>query len=261
MYPGLVSNVFRKTFRKEYTYPMRTNQRNKAGKIVQISRPKNGRPSSYRIEYAEKAYKLCKEKGYNKTELARFFGVGRSTVCGWVNAFPDFCDALKNGMYEFNTKKVVRTLLERALGYTYTEVHEEFISIDGERFVESKGQGGRNGHGAKGKLIKGVKTRLIHKRVAPSDILLMYWLQNRAPDEWKNVQRSVVETTGTLKHEHEGTLGLEGLDTDELKRLRSILKTARDNAGTDTNSGGSGRRTGVSLAPRVCSATLAIHRN
>ena len=55
--------------------------------------PKAGRPSLYREEYAEQAYKLCL-LGATDKELADFFGVVETTVNNWKKDHAAFLESI-----------------------------------------------------------------------------------------------------------------------------------------------------------------------
>lgn len=55
-----------------------------------------GRPTKYKHEYAEQAYKLCL-LGAIDEEIAIFFDVDVATINRWKNDFPEFCESIKKG--------------------------------------------------------------------------------------------------------------------------------------------------------------------
>ena len=57
-----------------------------------VPKPKTGRPSSFRPEFAEQAFKLCL-LGATDADLADFFHVSEQTVNAWKKAHPDFLGA------------------------------------------------------------------------------------------------------------------------------------------------------------------------
>ena len=53
-----------------------------------------GRPTKYKEEYNEQAYKLCL-LGHTDAEMAEFFEVDVSTIHRWKIDYPEFCDSIK----------------------------------------------------------------------------------------------------------------------------------------------------------------------
>jgi terminase small subunit-like protein len=52
-----------------------------------------GRPSLYRAEYAERVIEFCRD-GYTLTAFAGEIGVARSTINEWIDAHPEFSEAV-----------------------------------------------------------------------------------------------------------------------------------------------------------------------
>ena len=130
-----------------------------------------GRPSSFRPEYPEQAFKLCL-LGATDVELARFFEVAEATISNWKNAHPEFLEALKEGKEQADAK-VAQSLYHRALGYSHSAV----------------------------KIVADAKTGAEHivpytERFPPDTTACIFWLKNRRPDMWRDKQT----------HEHSGTV-------------------------------------------------------
>lgn len=77
-----------------------------------------GRPTSYRKEYAEQAFKLCL-LGFTDAELADFFGVSETTINNWKNAHPEFLESLKRGKSVADAE-VAHTLYQTAVSGNVT---------------------------------------------------------------------------------------------------------------------------------------------
>ena len=58
-----------------------------------------GRPSQYKAEYCEQAYKLCL-LGATDVQLADFFGVSEQTLNTWKQKHPKFLESLRAGKDE-----------------------------------------------------------------------------------------------------------------------------------------------------------------
>jgi len=121
-----------------------------------------GRPTKYKEEYNEQAYKLCL-LGATDKELADSFGVSRSTINQWKIEFPDFSDALHKGKIVADAE-VAHAFYKKAIGYTYTEKTIEY----------NKG----------GDIIK---KKAVVKEVIPDAGAALSWLKNRQPKKWRDV--------------------------------------------------------------------------
>jgi hypothetical protein len=79
-----------------------------------------GRPTAYREEYAEQAYKLCLLSATDK-ELADFFGVCEQTIQNWKDAHPEFVGSIARGK-DTADANVAERLYQRAIGYSHPAV-------------------------------------------------------------------------------------------------------------------------------------------
>ena len=205
--------------------------------------------SEYHPNYDDVAFNACRHLGTSRGDLTRLFSVGLKTLYSWIRLYPTFENAIRDGMWAFDSKEVVRSLKEKCLGYRYVETKEEAVMllVDGKEqsFVRQK-KPGRKGKNGKGKsvavLVPGIKRTITHKTVPPSDLAIMFWLQNRQSDEWKNVQRQIVETTGTMKHKHEHDhkhkYDLGKLSRGQLEELDDLIgQAAPDEEGSEESFG------------------------
>lgn len=134
---------------------------------------KQGRPSSYRPEYAEQARKLCL-LGATDADLARFFGVADATVDNWKQAHPDFLGSLKAGKEEADAK-VAHSLYRRAIGYSHRAV---------KIFADPK---------------TGAELQVPYlERYPPDTTAQIFWLKNRRPGEWRDKQQHEHSADGSL---------------------------------------------------------------
>jgi hypothetical protein len=129
-----------------------------------------GRPTKYKDEYAQQAYKLCL-LGATDKELADFFEVNEDTVNEWKKTQPEFSESIKNGKHIADAE-VANKLYHRALGYEHPE--DKIFQVDGEPLI--------------------VPTV---KHYPPDPTAAIFWLKNRQKDKWRD------------KHEQEIT-GPEG---------------------------------------------------
>ena len=119
------------------------------------------RPSLYRPEFAEQAEKLCK-LGATDVDLADFFDVSVYSIMRWKTRYEEFGKALKVGKGEADDN-VERSLYSRATGYTY----------DSEKIFHYQGE---------------IIRAPIQEHVPPDTTAQIFWLKNRRPEEWRDVQ-------------------------------------------------------------------------
>jgi hypothetical protein len=121
-----------------------------------------GRPTSYKPEYAKKAYKLAL-LGINDKKLADFFEVSEQTINSWKKEFPEFLESLKNGKEEADANVAAR-FYNKAIGYV-TKEEKAFCLSDGT-----------------------IVTKEITKRYPPDTAAAFIWLKNRNPNLWRDKQ-------------------------------------------------------------------------
>lgn len=129
-----------------------------------------GRPTKYKEEYVDQAYKLCL-LGHTDEEMAQFFEVHISTIYEWKNEHPEFSDAIKKGK-EFADFDVVQSLYNRAIGMT---IKKQVVKGEGA-VVE------------------------IEDEIPPDTTAMIFWLKNRQPKKWRDKQ--VTEHEGGITVEH-----------------------------------------------------------
>ena len=79
-----------------------------------------GRPSLYKEEYNDQAYKLCL-LGATDKELADFFDVVEDTINKWKKRYENFSVSIKRGK-TIADSNVADKLYQRALGYSHPDV-------------------------------------------------------------------------------------------------------------------------------------------
>ena len=127
------------------------------------------RPTQYRAEYAEQAFKLCL-LGATDVQLGDFFGVSEKTINVWKHKHPKFLKALRDGKTVADAE-VAHSLYKRALGFSHAE--ESIFNDNGSpRIVETT------------------------KHYPPDATSMIYWLKNRRSGEWRDKQE--VEHSGDL---------------------------------------------------------------
>ncbi|SRR6266540_108677 len=137
---------------------------------------KSGRPSKYKIEYAEQAYKLCL-LGSTDKQLANFFEVEEKTVNTWKKQQTEFLQSLKRGKNEADAN-VASKLYTRAIGYSYEEV--TFEKIGSKEALEKT----PNEQIA----VEVYKKKLVIKQIPPDTTAQIFWLKNRQREHWRDKQ-------------------------------------------------------------------------
>jgi len=131
-----------------------------------------GRPTKYNRVDLKQAEKLA-EKGFIDQDFADFYGVNIDTIYEWKKVHKEFSDTLKSGK-EISDTKVVRSLYERATGYSHPDVH--ISNYQGEITVTP-----------------------ITKHYAPDTTAAIFWLKNRRPDEWRDKRDIELSTPKAIK--------------------------------------------------------------
>lgn len=80
-----------------------------------------GRPTKYKPEHCEMAYKFCL-MGATNDQLADLFEVGISSIERWIAEYDEFRGALKKGK-EVADAEIANALYHRAKGYSHEDVH------------------------------------------------------------------------------------------------------------------------------------------
>ena len=120
---------------------------------------KKGRPSAYKPEFCEIAYKLCL-LGMTNDELAQYFHVATSTIDKWIAEIQEFSGSLKKGR-EIADSNVTDRLYQRAMGYSHPE--DKVFLHEGQPVV--------------------VPTV---KHYPPDPVSAIFWLKNRQRKRWRD---------------------------------------------------------------------------
>ncbi len=121
-----------------------------------------GRPSKYKEEYNDLAYKYCL-LGATDAKLATFFDVNEDTIHEWKKVHESFSESIKRGK-EYADMNVAASLYHRANGYSHPEIIT--ASFQGEI----------------------TDTMEVVKHYAPDTTAAIFWLKNRRPKEWRDKQ-------------------------------------------------------------------------
>ena len=121
---------------------------------------KRGRPTLYRPEFVDLAYKFCL-LGATNDDLARSLDVSATSIDEWIASKPDFACAIKKGKDEADAK-VASRLFARAIGYEQKAV-KIASTPDGREHI----------------------TEYI-ERFPPDTTACIFWLKNRQPAKWRD---------------------------------------------------------------------------
>lgn len=158
---------------------------------TRITRDRRGRPDEYSSDYARMAQVHCK-LGATDDDLADLFEVSTQTIRKWIARHKDFAEAVKTGQLEVFGPRVVRSLAQRAIGYAVDTV-EAKVMRDGSIIRYS-----------------------VRKHYPPDVTACIFWLKNRDPENWRDVQDHI------LKHQNLDKLTSREL-LDEIRREAAEL--------------------------------------
>lgn len=130
------------------------------------------RPTSYKNEYVEQAYKLAL-LGLKDTEIAKYFGVKEQTLNNWKSSHPEFFESLKKGKLNADGE-VVKSLYNRAVG--------SVVKI--QQAIKVKNVYYENGKKLSEK--ENVEIVELNQELPPDTTACIYWLKNRQPEKWRD---------------------------------------------------------------------------
>jgi hypothetical protein len=131
-------------------------------KTIRVKTGAVGRPTDYREEYAEIAYRLAL-LGFIDTQLAEFFEISIPTLHLWRKKHPEFSKSTRLGKIIADAK-VANSLYHRAIGMTVTETHK---STSEEKQRDS------------------ISETVVTKELPPDVNAAKFWLKNRQPQLWR----------------------------------------------------------------------------
>jgi hypothetical protein len=136
-------------------------------RATETPKPQVGRPSSFNEQVAATIVRLAAD-GRTEVEISEIIGISDRTLRLWKGKHPELLPALKEAK-AIADDLVEASLFRRATGYTHPEVklfcHEGMIVSE-----------------------------QVEKHYPPDTTAAIFWLKNRRPKEWKDVQR--LEHTG-----------------------------------------------------------------
>ena len=139
-----------------------------------------GRPTKYKEEYNEQAYKLCL-LGSTDVQLAEFFDVCEATINNWKIEFPIFLESLKRGKIAADAE-IASSLYNRAKGLTV--IKQQAIKLKESEF---------NSEGKKISESESIEIVDLEDEVPPDTTAAIFWLKNRNPDRWRDKQPLIVD--------------------------------------------------------------------
>ena len=137
------------------------------------------------------------KQGLTDTEIAEGIGVSVRTLYRWKAQHPDLLASLKSGK-EVADKQVEASLFKRACGYTAREVKQ-------------------NASGGKAITVK---------EVGPDTTACIFWLKNRRPDLWRDVQQRQMSSQVDLE-----VVTREGVDASPDAAEQQVFFAALQEAG------------------------------
>ena len=160
---------------------------------------RRGPKSKFDTKYHSKLAFYMAQLGFTDEQMAKEFGVSRSTLSRWKEDYPEFAEILKENK-AIADKQVVDSLFKRANGFEYVETHIEGID-------SGKDENGNQ-------IISNRKIKQIKKTVLPDPTSMIFWLCNRDKENWQQRQN--------FTHDLDNTL------TDLIKKVNGNLSGAKD---------------------------------
>lgn len=138
------------------------------------------RPCEFKEEYIRQAL-LAFQEGFTDVKFCKLIDIARDTLNRWRREYPEFGKAIQQGKDEHDTGRVEKTLLRKALGYSYNEITREplILGKGNERTIANE---------------KLFVTKRIRKHIGADTIAIIFWLKNRNRDRWKDIK--AVEASG-----------------------------------------------------------------
>jgi hypothetical protein len=121
-----------------------------------------GHPTKYNAEQDKLVYNLAL-LGATDQEMADTIGIAIRTFCNWKTKYPSFMQSLKDGKAVADAN-VGKRLYQRAIGYSHPDC--KVFNHNGEAMVVP-----------------------ITKHYPPDVTACIFWLKNRQPEKWRDVQR------------------------------------------------------------------------
>lgn len=114
-------------------------------------------------------------QGKTIAEIAKEFGVARSTLNKWISENEELAAAVNEGRDSADAK-VEKSLYQRAIGYTVKE----------KKVIQTVDKDGRQ---------KPAKVEITERVIPPDVTAQIFWLKNRKPSKYRDRQEVTVEDT------------------------------------------------------------------
>jgi hypothetical protein len=155
--------------------------------MTKRSKKPHGRPSKYKPEYDDQAYRLCM-LGFIDRELAEYFGTTEQTINNWKKDHPTFFESLVKGR-EGADERVAMAVFKNAVGYEHPET--KVFCQDG-KIIEHD----------------------VVKHYQPNPKSQEVWLRNRRGRQWNKAQEKVQvsgDADAPVKIDHNVALDAESI--------------------------------------------------
>lgn len=183
-------------------YKTKANGKNDTGRPIE--RPYNPNKTPRRVF-------LLYLAGFTNKQVHEALEISARTFHIWRTEHPEFVTAIKEGKDAHDSGLVESALLQRALGFEYTEVSTESSIIKQTVTVDGKSVKVRT---------PSTKTKTTNKKVLADVTAIMYWLNNRHSDRWKNIKHLKNELSGEVITK---PFDFENLKKRELELLRDFI--------------------------------------
>lgn len=114
-------------------------------------------------------------QGKTIAEIAKEFGVARSTLNKWIAENRELAEAVNEGR-DTADAKVEKSLFQRAIGYTVKE----------KKVIQTVDKDGKQ---------KPAKVEITERVIPPDVTAQIFWLKNRKPSKYRDKQEVTVEDT------------------------------------------------------------------
>ncbi|MHA1809338.1 MAG: hypothetical protein ACTSYH_03395 [Candidatus Heimdallarchaeaceae archaeon] len=155
----------------------------------------------FKPEYIEQSYRIVSEFGASKAQVCEVLGCHIEDFRKWEIRYPALKQAYQNGLDEYTSKTVERSLFKRALGYDY-----EATEIKKDQFGD----------------VKEEKVKSVH--VPPDVRAAESWLYCRNRERWRGLREHLAKIDkNVLEEKRIDIKGLEQLSVEELEAVDRIL--------------------------------------
>jgi len=171
---------------------------------------KLSRNTKFNFEYVEIAARL-KAAGLSDENIAFVLSVTPLTIHNWKEQYPQFKKACEEGK-KIATGYVIAKGIKAACGYDYEDVNEKWIPHPGGTEVN-------------GQPVYVLKERSVFKKhEAPNAQLLMFFLSNMDPENWKARHKLEIDENKNVNIRIDGKIVAEQIESLAGKFLEGTAK-------------------------------------